>query len=371
VDDRVVIFAAGGSGGHLFPGLAIEHELRAIGGVRSVFLCSKRTIDAEILSSAGAAHVSLNARPFSTHPGRLAKFAVGWGASVRGARRAIQDAAGEDLSRTHVVAIGGFVAAPAVAAARKLDLPVTMLNLDAVPGKANRWIASRAACVLTTFDVAGTDWSRIAPIVRPAALCGDSPEACRRRIGLDPDRRTLLVTGGSQGAGSINAMMTALVRERPGLFEGWQVIHQTGGGSGRDEQEVREAYSAAGVPAEVRTFFDNVGEVLRASDLAVSRAGAGSVAEAQACALPTLFMPYPYHKDQHQRLNASPLVESGGAVIADDLVDGARNAATVGVMLAELMNDSSAREAMRESLRALGPATGAREVADAVLSDGR
>jgi UDP-N-acetylglucosamine--N-acetylmuramyl-(pentapeptide) pyrophosphoryl-undecaprenol N-acetylglucosamine transferase len=159
-------------------------------------------------------------------------------------------------------------------------------------------------------------------------------------------------------------MMTSLVQSRPDVFRGWQIIHQTGRGA---EVEVRAAYQAGGVRSLVAPFFDDVGTVLRAGDLGVSRAGAGSVAEAQALALPTLFMPYPHHKDQHQRLNAVHLVEAGGAVIADDLIDGERNASTVGVMLCELMNDGEARDAMRGSLKALGPATGARAVADAVL----
>jgi UDP-N-acetylglucosamine--N-acetylmuramyl-(pentapeptide) pyrophosphoryl-undecaprenol N-acetylglucosamine transferase len=109
-------------------------------------------------------------------------------------------------------------------------------------------------------------------------------------------------------------------------------------------------------------------EVWGAADVAVSRAGAGSVAEAWANAVPTLFLPYPYHKDQHQRFNAGPLEEAGAAVIADDLIEAGANAAGAGQILVQLLTDESRVGALRAGLRELGPADGARRIAEMLRS---
>jgi UDP-N-acetylglucosamine:LPS N-acetylglucosamine transferase len=109
-----------------------------------------------------------------------------------------------------------------------------------------------------------------------------------------------------------------------------------------------------------------MGQAWGAADLAVSRAGAGSVAEAWANRVPTLFLPYPYHKDQHQRFNAAPLVDAGGAVLADDLIDPARNVAGAGKTLLELMASPDRRSSLRAALTRLGPADGADRIAAAL-----
>jgi UDP-N-acetylglucosamine--N-acetylmuramyl-(pentapeptide) pyrophosphoryl-undecaprenol N-acetylglucosamine transferase len=370
-----VVFAGGGSGGHIFPGLAVAEALRdeASHGseptqIRCVFVCSERAIDAQILEAAGEAFEPIPARPFSVKPGGLARFVRAWPSVVTCAGRVIERQRA-DADEVHVIAAGGFAAAPAVRAAKKLGVPITMLNLDASPGKANRWIASHAARVLTTMDVGESDWTLIPPIVRKGAVSQDSPQACRARFGLDPDTPTLLVTGGSQGAGTIARLMIALCEtpDSADLLGGWQVIHQAGTEPGADVTAAKDAYARANVRAWVGAFIDDMASALRAADLGISRAGAGSVAEARAAGLPTVFMPYPFHRDQHQRLNAQPLVDAGAAVLADDLIDPARNAKAIGVMLSELLRDEPARASMRESLERLGPTDGARVVACVVL----
>lgn len=373
---RVFIFAGGGTGGHIYPALAIAEKLIEIDpSVRIRVLCSTRDVDARILKDetlAGRAveFTPIDARPFGASPRVLWRLMTGWGASVRASREAIRAEAAHGT--VHVVAMGGFVAAPAAQAARAERVPLTLVNLDATPGKANRWIAKRADRVFTASKIdeahggVASGWTLVPPIVRKAALAPGDTGECRRRLALDPSRPTLLVTGASLGAKSINLGVTRYAAEAdtPLKREGWQIVHQTGK-DGVDE--VRDAYKAAGIRARVEPHFKEMGLAWGAADCAVSRAGAGSVAEAWANRVPTLFMPYPYHKDQHQRVNARPLVDAGGAMMIDDAIEPDANARALGVALPHLMERETIA-AMRGALEKLGMCDGAERVGRGLIS---
>lgn len=364
-----IVFAGGGTGGHLFPALAVLEQLLEIEpGVRAVFLCSTREIDERILAAAGVPHAAIPAKPLSGHPIRLAKFITSWGGAVRASRDEIRKLKAE-CARVRVLATGGFVAAPVAQAARAERVPLVLLNQDAPPGKANRWIAGRAASIYTTAEVARAGWERIPPVVRRAAIGSGDAAACRTRLGLDPDRPVLLVTGASQGSRSVNEFAAAFADTHGEALRsgGWQAVHQTGAA---DNTPWRGAWDKAGVPAVVEQFFDAMGDCWGAADVAVSRAGAGSVAEVWANRVPTVFMPYPYHRDEHQRLNAQPLAEAGGAVVAKDAIEPAANLAGVGPKLLELVQDTARRATMRDALAGLGPVDGAARLARALLADG-
>lgn len=364
---RVFIFAGGGTGGHLFPGLAITEQLRKLDpAARAVFACSPRPLDAEILRAADAEFEAVKAAPFSARPRALARFIGSWGGAVRQGRAMIR-AARDKANDVQVVAMGGFVAAPVVQAARAERCPVTLVNLDAVPGLANRWIAKHARATFTAAEVEGrASWKRVAPIVRAAARPPGSAAECRRRLNLDPARATLLVTGGSQGAKSINQLMLELVRADAAAFtgRGWQVLHQAGPSQ---IEELRAAYRGAGIAAQVEPFFEPMGPYWGAADLAVARSGAGNVAEAWASATPCVFLPYPYHKDEHQRRNAEPLEAAGCCVLAKDLIEPGPNAAGPGRAVLELMGEASRLAAMRSAFAKLGPADGAEIVARSLI----
>lgn len=356
---RAYLFSGGGTGGHIFPALAIAEQLRAHGSARFLFLCSDRQLDAQILSREHEHFKVIPAKPFGLRPRAFLRFLNSWGASVREARRAITERrrAGEDV---RIIAMGGFVAAPVVQAARAEKVPVLLVNMDAVPGRANRWVARHAARIVTSAPVPGEAWDLVPPIVRAAATATTDPGRCRAELGLDPHSPTLLITGASQGARSINSLLIELARTVPDAFAGWQIIHQTGPS---EDDRVRDAYDAANIPALVQPFFDRMGLAWGAAELAVSRAGAGSVAEAWANGVPTLFLPYPYHRDQHQRYNAQPLAEAGAAVIAEDMIEPVRNASGAGLVLLDLLSSPDRRAAMRTALAALGPADGAARIA--------
>jgi UDP-N-acetylglucosamine--N-acetylmuramyl-(pentapeptide) pyrophosphoryl-undecaprenol N-acetylglucosamine transferase len=342
------LFAGGGSGGHISPALAMAERLGELEqSVRSLFVCSNRAVDTMMLSAAGIRFQATPATPFSARPAPLVRFAVNFRRSVRSAQAFISR---ERVDR--VVALGGFVAAPVVAAAAKNGVPVTLVNLDAPPGKANRWIARRCQQVLSAIETPqqpGFAHRVVGMPVRRNALAPAPPEACRKRLGLDPQTRTLLVTGASQGARSINALLVALATADPGMFAGWQLCHLCGP---TDVDTVRRAYARAAVPAKVEPFASEMGLAWGAADLALSRAGASSVAEARANAVPTIFMPYPHHRDRHQQRNARPMVEAGGAVIEADQIHPARNAGRAGQTLRRLLRNHDRRAAMQAGLRA-------------------
>ena len=345
---RTFLFAGGGSGGHISPALAISERLVDLDpSVRTLFMCSTRAVDRSMLAEAKVEFQPMPAVPFSPRPLGMARFARRFIACRRDAANQMRR---QCVDR--VVAMGGFVAAPVVSAAEAIRTPVTLVNLDDPPGKANRWIARRCDQVLSAIEIPdrpGFAEQVVGMPIRRNALAPGTPQQCRTALGLDPDVATLLVTGASQGARSINAMVTAVAAADPGLFDGWQVLHLAGSG---DEPHVQAAWEAAGVAAIVKPFVHGMGPAWGAADLAVSRAGASSVAEAWANAVPTLFLPYPHHRDNHQQRNAAPMAAAGGAVIETDEIEPAANVAAAGATLRLLVRDEPRRRSMREALRA-------------------
>ena len=205
-----------------------------------------------------------------------------------------------------------------------------------------------------------------------AAIGPDDPAAARRQLDLDPKRNTLLVTGGSQGAETINRMMIGLVGTIPVRKElaGWQVLHLAGSAATGKPilAELRAAYERAGVTARVETFCNAMGLAWSAASLAIARAGANTVAEVWANHTPTIFLPYPYHRDQHQRRNAEPLADIDGAVLSRDLIDPQANTKQLTGPLSALLSNPAQRQHMARRLRQTRPANGAQIIARWVRS---
>jgi len=357
------LFAGGGSGGHISPGLAIAERLKErAANAKVLFVCSSRAIDGRMLADAGAEYTSIPALPPSAHPLGALRFLRSFARSRRICRRLLRQRGVEG-----VVALGGFVAAPAVLAARSLAVHVTLLNLDDPPGRANRWLAGRCARVWTAIELPTLPGfaQRVVglPIRRRALAPGDAAD-CRRRLGLEEDRPTLFITGASQGATSINRFMAAMAEATSACFADWQIIHLAGD---RDAEPMRRTYAQCGIRVQVEPFLDEIGLAWGAADLAVSRAGASSVAEAAANAVPTLFLPYPYHRDMHQRNNARSLAEMEAAVIVEDRIDAAANVAHVGPALEALMRDEARRTTMQQKLLARRPPDAADTIAALLL----
>jgi UDP-N-acetylglucosamine--N-acetylmuramyl-(pentapeptide) pyrophosphoryl-undecaprenol N-acetylglucosamine transferase len=213
--------------------------------------------------------------------------------------------------------------------------------------------------------------------VRPAFRAAQQADRSTvlESFGLDPALRTLLVTGASQGARSINDAITLLAARLN--WTGWQILHLAGQG---DADRVAAAYStlktrshSAALKSRVLPFTDRMAEAMVACDLIVSRAGASTLAEIQAVGRPSILLPYPYHRDQHQRHNALVLAEAGAAMLVDDGKDGRLNADRLEPVLTRLMADHECRARMGRCAMTLDRPDSAETIAGALLAaaDGR
>ena len=279
---------------------------------------------------------------------QLAGFAWAWWSSGRLARDLIRD-----LRPRAVLGLGGYAAGPVVKRAARRQIPTALVNPDAVPGKANLYLAKYADVIFTQFESAGAYFG---PRVREKVRCVGCPvrRALRsadraeslRHFQLDPARKTLFVQGGSQGAANINQAVLALAGDLDELAETWQVLHVTGPGQG---EEVFRAAPERQIPVPSLEDCHRMDLAYAAADLVLGRSGAGTVAELSATATPAVLMPYPYHADQQQRRNAASLAEAGAAVICPDEKDAARNAAGLRGTLVAIMRDASRLAGMAES----------------------
>ncbi len=346
VSNRCFFFAGGGTGGHIYPGIAVAEQLQKLAPSAKVqFLCSDRPIDSHILGQTNFTFTTLTAKAFSVRPGGFVNFARSFAKSYRTAKELL---GGSD--RPIVVGVGGFVAAPACYAGHRLGENVVLLNTDLKPGRANRLTARWAKRIFVQFDETkkyfGGVRAEVEVVGCPLRSSFDEPKAVRaiEELGLDKDKKILLVTGASSGAASINEAVCSLLG-RLGDFAGdWQIVHLAGG---RNLEEVKSKYTDAGIRHTVLSYYEEMADLLAAAELVIGRSGAVSVAELAATAAASILMPYPHHKDRHQYLNAEKLVEVGAAIVVDDLPDAGDRAEWLWEELCELMRDDNKREQMK------------------------
>ncbi|MEM9416472.1 MAG: UDP-N-acetylglucosamine--N-acetylmuramyl-(pentapeptide) pyrophosphoryl-undecaprenol N-acetylglucosamine transferase [Planctomycetota bacterium] len=368
-DHPTILFVGGGSGGHIYPNIAVLEQLEQRGvAVDPHFVVSERAVDRTVLQEAELEGTYLPARPMAMHPAKLWHFFNAY----RHCAGLMRDVIEERLPKA-VVATGGFVSGPSVSAAAKMDVPVALVSLDAVPGKSNRWSARQATKLFTAYETPMLKGAELISVpLRQSVLAPDDPGAAaeaRAMLGLDPAKETILIFGGSQGGGSINQMFIEIAKRNAArtLFRGgagspgWQVLHLTGE---QDHEAVAEAYAKHQIPGVVEAFCTQMGAAWSAASLCVCRSGAGSVAESWANAVPAIYMPYPFHKDQHQRANAVPVVKCGGALLHTDHIEPGPNVDETLGPLRALMQNPSRLDAMRKAMRDHQRPDGAAAVAD-------
>ncbi len=306
-----VVFTGGGTGGHLYPAIAIADALRDRATI--TFIGTADRLEATIVPAAGYALQTVASAPLTRKLSpELLRTAL---ANARGVTQALRIV--RRIKPDLVIATGGYVCFPVVIAARLLRVhPLALLELNAHPGLTNRLLAPLVDEVWGAFEAADPrfrgKYVHTGIPVRDALRSLPPREAALERLGLSTQRSTILAMGGSQGARSINDALTSLLKS-DGLPEGWQVIHVTG------ESEYDRVRAALDGPASaVRPYLDDLSDAYAAADLVLARAGASTLGELAATGKPAILVPYPHAADDHQRANAVQQAQRGAAVVIDD-----------------------------------------------------
>jgi UDP-N-acetylglucosamine--N-acetylmuramyl-(pentapeptide) pyrophosphoryl-undecaprenol N-acetylglucosamine transferase len=361
-----IFLAGGGTGGHLYPGIAVAQALRArLPDCRPIFLCTQKEIDRVILEAAGFEFIQQPIVPPVRTVGGLIKFWRAWretGDLVKQQIRSQKPAA--------VLGLGGYAAGVGVKIAALKKIPTAIINPDVIPGRANQYLARYTQYICSQFEQSTVRFplahrSKVkvtgCPIRSDIRALPPRAEAAAR-LGLSPKLMTLAITGASLGAQTINEAVLAMLKHV--RLEGWQILHL----AGREHAlKVREGYRELEIDARVVDFTPAMADVWAVTDLCISRAGASSCAELTACGVASVLMPYPYHKDMHQRHNAKVLENAGAAVIVDDERDAKKNALKLSAIVGPLLYDQTKRTAMADAARKLGRPDAAEAVANIVI----
>lgn len=365
--DKCFFFAGGGTGGHIYPAIAVAEKLKKLEPACQIhFFCSKREIDKKILSKTGFDFTQLPAEGLSISPVRLLKFFRTFFQSAKIAEQKIAQ-----CPNPVIIGIGGFAAAPVCWMAHKRKRPVFLINVDTIPGKANKLIARWAKEIFVQFEETKRYLKKqkykISVVGCPLRSSFENPNPQRaiEQLGLDKNKKILLITGASSGSQNINRTVCSLTGFLNGFANTWQVVHLTG----VDNFEgVKTGYSGAKFSYKVIDYYDDMADLLSAADLLIGRSGAVSVAEYAAASVPSICMPYPYHKDRHQYLNAGKLVEAGTAIIVDDVPDQQDRAEWLAEELADLMKNDAKRAEMKKSCRMIANRNAAETIAQQLIN---
>lgn len=351
-----ILIMAGGTGGHIFPGLAVAAELSAR-AIPVVWLGAQGGLETRLVPRHDIALETIAIRGVRGK-GIVALLAmpVRLTVAVLAARKLLRR-----LRPRAVLSMGGYVAAPGGLAAWLARIPLVVHEQNRIPGTTNRLLARFARRVLAGFadTFAHGEWVGN-PVRRDIAdLAG--PES---RFGARDGAVRLLVLGGSQGANALNLRVPVALAQLP-YANRPEVRHQCGA---RHAEAAAAAYDRAGVAAQVEPFIDDMAAAYAWADLVICRAGALTLAELAAVGLGAVLVPYPHAIDDHQRANAEVLVAAGAATI---LLEDQLDAAHLAAILEPLLADSALRLRMAQAARALARPDAAGRIAEVCLEVAR
>jgi UDP-N-acetylglucosamine--N-acetylmuramyl-(pentapeptide) pyrophosphoryl-undecaprenol N-acetylglucosamine transferase len=373
-----IAIACGGTGGHLFPGLAVAGQLLKRGCAVTLLVSPKEVDqqavkaalerrapahgeDAERIDRVAGAPMEVVTLPAVGLQNRnYFSFGVSFLKAWLAARRAFRH-----HKPSAALAMGGFTSAPPIFAAKQLGAKTFLHESNTIPGRANRWLSRsvdqcfvgfpQAAARLRNQSVTVTG-TPVRPEfhLRPAA-------ACRTALGLDPDRPTILVMGGSQGASGINDLMMRALPLLAGREPQPQFLHLSGPG---DADKLRRAYAEKKVRAVVHAFFGEMELALGAASVAISRSGASSLAELAAMQVPSVLVPFPAATDNHQFFNGRAFESTGAACMLEQ-----KNAApeSMARLILELVENDAARRQMQTALAKWHAPQAAEQIAETML----
>ncbi len=352
-----VVIACGGTGGHLFPGIAVAEELKSRGH-RPLLLISEKSVDKEASKKYGDLDfvtIPAVAKP-ATFSLKMLAFLWRIFLTIRRCKKLLRENQADV-----VVGMGGFTSLPPVYAASRLGLAAFVHDSNALPGRANLLTSRYCQKVFLGMKEAAVHFPRMSVVVTGTPVRREMqilPERnlAAARFGLDAGRPIVVVMGGSQGSRPLNRLVADAFGDFP---EGAQVLHVAGT---RDEEEVK---SAVGTKADyhVLGFCDDMASVYGCADLCISRSGASSLTELAHAAVPSILVPYPYAADDHQTKNARVFAAAGAAELVQerDLTS-----AKLAGMVSKILQQQELRETMVKATASLDEPNAAGLVCDAI-----
>jgi UDP-N-acetylglucosamine--N-acetylmuramyl-(pentapeptide) pyrophosphoryl-undecaprenol N-acetylglucosamine transferase len=353
-----IVIAGGGTGGHLFPGLAVAEELTARGHAVT-FVGTARGIESKAVPQAG---YPLELIDISGLKGS------GFAGFVKGAYR-VPKSLGQSFSilrRTKpdlVVGVGGYASGPMVLAAWMSGRPTAILEQNSVPGVTNRTLGKFAKLIFGAFETASKYFSK----TKYRLIGNPVRKKVRERVLNDASNAAaagdgILVVGGSQGAHAVNELVFAAMQLLNGMGKAPRILHQTGE---KDREDFARRYAEAGIAADVRAFIDDMGAAYRGAAVVIARAGASTLAELTMIGMPAILIPFPFAADDHQTVNARELADKGAAIL---MPQKSASQAELAQAMRALLDDGDARRRMAQAAKALGRPRAHAEIADALES---
>lgn len=349
-----ILIAGGGTGGHVFPGLAVADALRELANVEVTFAGTPRGIEGRVVPARGYRLELLEVEPMTG--GGAARAVKGAAVAAAATARALKVV--RRVAPRVVLSVGGYAAGPFSLAAAMLRIPVAVFEPNATVGLTNRLLAPLAKRAYVAWPEAAARFrDGVARTLGVPLRAGFTPKPYLAR-----DTARVLVMGGSQGAAALNERLPQAVALVAKKIPALSILHQ----AGRDrDAAVRDAYARNGfADVVVAPFLDDVAKEIALADVVVARAGAGSVAEIAAIGRASILVPFPHAADDHQAKNAESLARAGGAIaLRQEAADSTRLA----MELVALLGDDAARVKMAEAARAHGKPTAAHDVARDLL----
>jgi UDP-N-acetylglucosamine--N-acetylmuramyl-(pentapeptide) pyrophosphoryl-undecaprenol N-acetylglucosamine transferase len=351
------VIAGGGTGGHLFPGIAIaEAFVEREKGNEVLFIGTEKGIETKVISGGKFTLRTIKAKPIKGKS-LLGKVKAIWSLPI-----AISEASSilKEFQPQLVLGVGGYASGPTLIAAFFLGMKRVIQEQNVIPGMTNRilkWFSQR---IFVSFEEAKRYFPEKKVIVTGNPIRKEFFTSLNKNKGevKEKDRFTLLIFGGSAGAHRINQTMIEALNHLNGIKSSLKIIHQTGK---EDFNFVSKGYQEKGFDALVRPFFEDMATCYQMSDLVICRSGAGTVAELAVCGKAALLIPYPYAAHHHQFINAKKLVDLGAArMILDQELSGEMIAQTIH----SLYNHPEERAKMEEAILRLARPKAAEEIVD-------
>lgn len=352
---KKILIAGGGTGGHLYPGIAVAAEAKK-DGIEVLFVGTARGIETRVVPREGFNLKLINAGRFKgMGASQKIKTLLSVPAGVAEAGRVIR-AFGPDA----VLGVGGYASFPVVLAAKIMGKPVILQEQNAVPGLANKLLGKIADRICLGFQAARSFFPERKCVLTGnpirLGLLGINREDALSALRLEQERITVLVTGGSGGAAKINRAVADALPKLMDMKHKLQFIHQTGE---RDYEETAAAYEKSGFISLVMPYIYDMAQAYACADLVICRSGALTIAEVTALGKPAVLIPYPFAADNHQEVNARELEDAGAAmVVLDRDATGQRLAGGI----RELLLNVESLLTMEEHSKALGKPQAAAQV---------